>query len=57
MEEYPILFVRIERASTNSWITYLLPRKMTLTQAEIVLQKIMPGWEVVSGCLENPDLC
>lgn len=50
-----ILFVRLDRESTSSYMTYDLPHIMTLDQAERFIEMILPGWEVINGCPENPD--
>jgi len=51
-----VQFVRLERAATDSWITLELPsRKDFGDELDSFLAQSMPGWEVVSGCMENPD--
>jgi hypothetical protein len=50
-------YIRLERPSTDSWMTYRLPWPMPFTGDEIDgwMEKHLPGWEVVSGCRHNPD--
>ena len=57
----PVNFLRLERPSTDSWITYHLPEPMLWQDEEsykalmdfLVLS--MPGWDLVSGAAQNPD--
>jgi hypothetical protein len=51
-----ILYLRLERATTNSFVTYKLTRPMNFTQAAYMVETVqMPGWEVIFGSLVNPD--
>lgn len=57
----PINYVRLQRTKTDSWITYRLPKPMLWKDEEtyealmdfLVLN--MPGWELISGSINNPD--
>jgi len=57
----PINYVRLERESTDSWITWHLPKPMRWEDEETYealiefLRVTMPGWDLVSACVENPD--
>lgn len=52
----PILYIRAERTSTDSWMTYKLPRPFSPDEdLEGWVAKHLPGWEWVSGCEHNPD--
>ncbi len=61
MRHLPINYVRLERAGTDSWITFHLCEPM-LWQDEETYEKlinhlafVMPGWELVSASMDNPD--
>ena len=50
-----VKFLRMERKSTDSWITFVLPRMMPFIQAANWAEARMPGWETVCGCPTDPD--
>lgn len=56
-----INYCRLERESTDSWITYHLPQPMAWNSEDTyfaligLLARLMPGWELVSASKDNPD--
>ena len=50
-----ILYMRIWRESTDSWMTFRLPHAMDFETACMYMAEAMPDWELVNGSLENPD--
>jgi len=55
-QEYPVKYVRCEREISGSFITYKLPRLMSLTEAvKFMKYKLGSEWQVISGCPTNPD--
>jgi len=54
LSQQTMQFVRLERAATGSWITFEF-NAMELGDLDSFLSRYMPGWEVVSRCMENPD--
>jgi hypothetical protein len=52
---YMVRYLRMERASTDSWITFILPTEMGFIYACNWAEARMPGWEAVSGAYEDPD--
>jgi hypothetical protein len=53
----PIRFIRAERTSTGSWMTYKLPRPFgPYDDLDGWMAQHLPGWEWASGCYENPDM-
>lgn len=50
-----VQFVRLHRPNTGSWVTYKLEWRMGFEAACSVLKERLPGWESVSGALDNPD--
>jgi len=48
-------YVRMERASTGSFMTYKLPKRMPFSYACDWAESELPGWEVIHGCIFNPD--
>lgn len=56
-KELPVInFVRLNRISSDSWMTYELPYPMKFDRhLDRWFAHTMPGWEVVSGCKYNPD--
>lgn len=65
MKPDEVRFVRMERnvavvagctvQAINSWITVKLPKPMVWGEVEALLEKSMPGWEMVSACAFDPD--
>lgn len=52
----PIRYIRVERQSTDSWMTLELPYDFfSGHQIEEWLRLNLPDWEWVSGCLSDPD--
>lgn len=53
---YKVKYLRLERPKTGSWITYKLPKTMDFNERlESFIMAVMPGWEIASGCLHDPD--
>lgn len=50
-----IRFIRINRESTDTWMTFVLPEAMEFQKACIWLERHMRGWEVYSGSFDDPD--
>ena len=50
-----VQYIRAERKSTGSWITFKLPNTMKINNAECYFGKVMHEWEFVMACLNNPD--
>jgi len=50
----PITHVRMERESTDSWITFKLDEPVS-GDLEPVCNAVMPDWEWVSGAMHDPD--
>lgn len=50
-----VRYLRMERAATDSWITFVLPQSMDFNEACDFAENLMPGWEAVSGCPFDPD--
>jgi len=50
-----VRYLRMERSETNSWITVVLPDSMEFETACYYSENLLPGWEVISGCLVDPD--
>ena len=50
-----VQFIRLERKSTGSWITFRLPQEMPIRYAAVFINDQMPGWEIISACEENTD--
>jgi hypothetical protein len=50
-----VTFVRLERVKTGSWMTYEFPYPMDFIEGEEFLKVQLPGWEIASGCDEDPD--
>lgn len=55
MKKDHIEYVRLERASTGSWMTFRLPKMMHLEDSYLWIHDNLPGWEFVQGCVVNPD--
>jgi len=52
----PINYIRAERSSTGSWMTYKLPRPFGPDEdLDAWMAQHLPGWEWASGCERNPD--
>ena len=49
-------FARLERASTQSFITIVLPEPMIPDIAFIYCNGLLPDWEYISGSIEDPDV-
>lgn len=50
-----VRYIRLERESTDSWITFILPYTMTTAQADEWLDHSMPGWVPGIMSLFDPD--
>lgn len=50
-----VLFARLERLSTQSYMTYKLPKPMTTEHAEVYVSMYLKGWEVINTTSKNPD--
>lgn len=56
-----INYCRLLREKTDSFITYQLPEPMAWDSEESyfaligLLAKLMPGWDLISGSVDNPD--
>lgn len=50
-----VRFVRINRESTDTWMTFVLPEAMEFAEACAWLERHMRGWEVYSGSFDDPD--
>ena len=48
-------YLRMERESTGSFMTYKLPKRMPFDYACTWAEAQLPGWEVIHGCIFNPD--
>lgn len=48
-------WLRLERPSTGSWLTYRLDSPMEFGDTDRYVQKMLPGWEVVSGSPVKPE--
>jgi hypothetical protein len=46
---YLVKFIRLERKSTNSWLTIKLPKDMEFDYACSWAEKRYPNWMAVSG--------
>lgn len=55
MKKDHIEYVRLQRVSTGSWMTFRLPRVMHIEDSYLWIHDKLPGWEFVSGCPVNPD--
>ncbi len=55
MELDKVEYLRLERYSTGSFLTYKLPSVMTFDLANVYAEKYLFDWEVINGCLVNPD--
>lgn len=50
MVELKIRYIRVERASTQSWMTIRLPHEMTFNSAEVWAFKLLGfDWEAVTA--------
>lgn len=49
-----MLWARIERKITGSFISYKLPWRMEFIDIEEWMKKNMPEWTVLHCCVENP---
>ena len=48
-------YLRMERESTGSFMTYKLPKRMPFSYACDWVESQLPGWEVIHGCIFDPD--
>jgi hypothetical protein len=45
----------MEREATDSYMTFCLEEQMEFESACIYAEQLLPGWEAIMGCLDNPD--
>ena len=50
-----ILYVRICRLETESWMTFKLPHAMDSSAVNAYMFHVMPDWEVGNYSFKNPD--
>ena len=55
IEQSKVRFIRMERPLTESYITFVLPHDMLFSEGAFHAERMMPGWEALCGCLDDPD--
>ena len=55
MSKMLVQYLRLERESTGSFMTYKLFSPTGFVLAEHIVKQNLPGWDLIHGCIENPD--
>ena len=50
-----VLYLRLCRVATNSWITFKLDHLVEFEVASDFVETMLPGWELTFGSPTNPD--
>ena len=50
-----VLYCRLDREKTGSYLTYKLPHPMTVGEADRWVEKTLPEWELIHSTRVNPD--
>jgi len=50
-----VLYCRLDREKTGSYLTYKLPHPMRAEEADRWIEKYLPGWEIIHSTRSNPD--
>jgi hypothetical protein len=50
-----VLFCRLFRRHTKSYMTYKLPHPLPLNQVDLWVRSKLPGWQVIHASAKNPD--
>ncbi len=50
-----VLYIRMERKATGSFLTFKLPRQMQFNSATVYAERLLQQWEAINGCLTDPD--
>lgn len=53
--DYGVRFLRLERPSTGSFMTIELVKILPFSDAAEAAEAEFVGWEVITGCLVDPD--